>query len=142
LTRGWVVEPKSARLAWEGVGGLRPTSEKQEVKAHRISRTPQAGLVLGWERVGRLDIVAFGFYTRSSKTTYRIGEMMNDYTTHIVWNGRIGKALGRTSSTAPLSWVDESQAALFRHSHEARHSASEVDAGGGWEVLSVALRHI
>jgi hypothetical protein len=43
---------------------------------------------------------------------------------YIIWNGNLGKAMGRTTVTSMLGWVDERFAYLFEDADAATLAAS------------------
>ena len=55
---------------------------------------------------------------------------------HIIWNGTLGKAMGRMNVHSPLGWVDEQFAYLFVDADAANLAASAYGLDE-FEVVSV-----
>jgi hypothetical protein len=56
---------------------------------------------------------------------------------YLVWNGRTGKALGRSSISAPLGWTFEQHAYCFDTPEQARQAAQLAGVIAGFEILGV-----
>lgn len=56
---------------------------------------------------------------------------------YIVWNGKLGKALGRSTISAPLSWTFEQHASTFETAEKARRAAELSGMIAGFEILGV-----
>lgn len=57
--------------------------------------------------------------------------------TYIVWNGKLGKALGRSSISSPLGWTFEQHASTFDTPEQARRAAELSGIIAGFEILGV-----
>jgi len=57
---------------------------------------------------------------------------------YIVWNGRTGKALGRSTISAPLGWTFEQHAYLFDTPEQARRASELAGVHAGFEIIGVS----
>jgi hypothetical protein len=58
-------------------------------------------------------------------------------TKYIVWNGKLGKALGRSTISAPMGWTFEQHAATFDTPQGARLAAELSGLIAGFEIIGV-----